>query len=359
MGQNKPIAGLILSFKRFYDFLEKDPRMAVIFVLGSLCGIGFLDYTTGEEYSFSVFYLIPVSFAAWRSGRRTGVAVSLVSAAVWIGIDFLIDHQKDGHPQISYWNSLVGCGFFLIVSVLISALNRTFKAERAASELKTRMVSFVSHEINNSLASMNLALTLLQEDNLASSPVERKRMYEVLGRVYSVIRQTSANFLNQARMQEGRFAMDIVMTDPLKIISETVALISPLTTDKALAVNISAPKSPVLVLADPDALLLLMTNLVGNAVKYTPKNGKISIRLIRERGKALFEVEDTGIGMSEDELERINTPYHRTDDGKKHAKGFGIGLNLCRELLQAHGSSLRIESKKGSGTKISFTLPVR
>lgn len=357
MLQAKPPAKTPNPLVSLYAFLEKDRRIALIFVLAAMCGVGFLDYITGEEYSFSIFYLVPISFAAWSMGRNIGISVSLAGAAVWIGIDFLIDHQKYGASRVPYWNSLVGCAFFVVVSVLISKLNSTLKKEKSVSEMKTRMISFVSHEINNSLTSMNMALALLDEENLASSPERRKAMYDVLTSVYSVIRQTSLNFLNQARMQEGKLVMYKVLSDPLKVISATADLISPLAADKGLELTISRPESPVLVLADPDALLLVITNLAGNAVKYTPRNGKIGISLSFDGEKALFEIADTGIGMSGDELEKIATPYYRTEDGKKKAKGFGIGLNLCREIIQAHGSALSIESEKGRGTKTSFTLP--
>ncbi len=357
MGQNRSSPKAVFSWRKLDAFFENSPRLSWLFVFLSLVCIGYLDYVTGEEYSFSVFYLIPIAFAAWRMGRGAGIAVSLASAAVWVGIDALLDRQEHGASQISDWNSLVGFAFFLIVSILVSKLSRTLVKEKAGSELKTRMISFVSHEINNSLTSMNMALAILQEDNLTSSPEGREKMYGILASVYSIIRQTSANFLNQARMQEGRFTMSMKMTDPQEAVSVTAGLIRPLIADKAMEFIVSGPSVPVLVLADPDALLLVITNLAGNAVKYTPKNGKVHIRLTLQGEKALFEVEDTGIGMDEEELKQVTAPYYRTDAGKKHAKGFGIGLNLCREIVQAHGSTLHIESKKGRGTKISFTLP--
>ncbi len=359
MEQETPAVKTIRALKKFYAFLEEDRRRAMVFVFAAMFCVGFMDYVTGEEYDFSIFYLLPISFAAWSMGLKTGVAVSLANAAVWVGIDFLIDHQKYGYSQVSYWNSLVGCVFFVTVSVLVWKLNKTLKREKAVSELKTRMISFVSHEINNSLASMNIALALLQEENRASSPERRKELYEILASVYSVIRQTSLNFLNQARMQEGRLVMEKRTTDPRKIISDTAELMRPLVAEKQLRLAVTGPDTPVFVLADPDALLLVITNLVGNAVKYTPKNGSISLRFVPGPAEALFEVEDTGIGMNEEELKQIQTPYYRTEAGKKKAKGFGIGLNLCREIIQAHGSSLKIESKEGAGTRIGFSLPVQ
>ena len=356
MDQNEPSRKHI-CIRKFYTFIENDHRMAMALIFVLMFCVGSMDYVTGEEYSFSIFYLMPIFLAAWIMGLRTGIVVSLANTAVWVGIDFLIDHQRYGYPRISYWNSLVGCGFFVIVSVLISKLSSILKREKAVSELKTRMISFVSHEINNSMTSMNMAIAILEEENLTSSPERREKMYEVLNSVYSVIRQTSANFLNQARMQQGRLVMDRQMTDPLKIISDTADLLRPLIADKALELAISKPGTPIRVLADPDALLLVITNLAGNAVKYTPKNGKVSIRLILGKGEALFEIHDTGIGMSENELKQIMTPYYRTEEGKKRAGGFGIGLNLCREIIHAHDSSLIIKSEKGKGTRISFTLP--
>ena len=358
MDQNRTYAKPILPLRDFYTFLADNRRISIIFILISMFCVGFLDYVTGEEYSFSIIYLLPISFAAWSMGVKTGVAISLANTAVWIGVDFVIDHQKYGYSQVSYWNSLVGCAFFVTVSVLVSHLSKTMKLQKAVSEIKTRMVSYVSHEISNSLTSMNLVLALLHEENLTSSPERRNDMYRILDGVYSIVRQTSANFLNLARMQEGKLVMDKKMTDPLKIVSDTAALIKPLIMDKALDLTISKYDTAVFVLADPDALLLTIMNLAGNAVKYTPKNGKVNIRLILENRKVLFEIEDTGIGIGEDELKQIAAPYYRSEEGKKHAKGFGIGLNLCREIIQAHGSSLKIESEKGKGTKISFTLPV-
>ena len=357
MVQDNPQAKLTLPFRKLYSFLEKERHIAVLFIIIAMCCVGFLDYLTGEEYSFSIFYLVPISFAAWSMGLRAGVIVSLANAAVWFGIDFIIDHQLHGYPRVSYWNSLVGCGFFVIVSILLSKLNTALKKEKAVSDLKTRMISFVSHEINNSLTSMKLALALLQEENPESTPERREIMYGVLLSVYSIIRQTSVNFLNQARIQEGRLVLEKKTIDPQRIISDTADLIRPLITDKGLEFSMVKPDLPAFVVADPDALLLVITNLAGNAVKYTPKPGKVTIRLIPTGEKVLFEVEDTGIGMSADDLKKIATPFFRTEDGKRKAKGFGIGLNLCREIIQAHGSTLNIESETGRGTKASFTLP--
>src|SRR3989337_1573616 len=104
--------------------------MVAGFVL--IVGVGFLDYLTGYEISFSLFYLIPISLLAWFAGRRFGVAASFVSALVWLLAEITAG-QSYSHPVIHYWNSLVRLSFFIIVNLLLTTLGKTLKREKELS----------------------------------------------------------------------------------------------------------------------------------------------------------------------------------------------------------------------------------
>jgi|SRR3989304_447569 len=104
--------------------------MVAGFVL--IVGVGFLDYLTGYEISFSLFYLIPISLLAWFAGRRFGVAASFVSALVWLLAEITAG-QSYSHPVIHYWNSLVRLSFFIIVTLLLTTLGKTLKREKELS----------------------------------------------------------------------------------------------------------------------------------------------------------------------------------------------------------------------------------
>jgi signal transduction histidine kinase len=111
--------------------------------------------------------------------------------------------------------------------------------------------------------------------------------------------------------------------------------------------------------ADREALALIMSNLVANAIKYTPEAGSVTVRMHPDQddpSQVLFSVEDTGIGICEKDREHILSGYFRTEESQRVAKGFGVGLMLVKDLLGKHGSRLEFESVPGRGSRFYFRL---
>jgi len=111
-------------------------------------------------------------------------------------------------------------------------------------------------------------------------------------------------------------------------------------------------------MADPNMLELVFRNLIGNAIKFTPQNGKVTISSIIENGTATFCIEDNGVGISEDAIPtlfRLDKTF--TTLGTEKEKGSGLGLSLCKDFIARHGGNLWLESEVGAGTKLYFTLP--
>ena len=110
-------------------------------------------------------------------------------------------------------------------------------------------------------------------------------------------------------------------------------------------------------LPSQNALVLVTTNLLGNAIKYTPDGGRVTVKLSVEPDKRLrVAIHDTGIGVAPEERERILSG-HRTEAGRKVAKGFGVGLTIVKRVLDAHRSVLEIDSAPEKGSVFSFVLP--
>ncbi len=102
----------------------------------------------------------------------------------------------------------------------------------------------------------------------------------------------------------------------------------------------------------------MILNLIGNAVRYTEKGG-ISIMILLEENHIILSVTDTGPGIAENDLKRIFDPFYQGDNLRRHEiGGSGLGLSICRQFIEMHGGRIWVESKIGSGTKFSFTLPV-
>jgi signal transduction histidine kinase len=113
--------------------------------------------------------------------------------------------------------------------------------------------------------------------------------------------------------------------------------------------------------ADPEALSVVMANLIGNAFKYTADGGVVTIRISVERtapARALVSVEDTGIGIAPEDRDRILSGDYRTGEARRVAKGYGVGLRVVSELLESQGSALGLESEAGKGSRFFFRLPL-
>ena len=110
--------------------------------------------------------------------------------------------------------------------------------------------------------------------------------------------------------------------------------------------------------ADSDRLLQITQNLLVNATKFTPEGGTITLRAKEENGSIVVEVQDTGYGIPEEEQRRLFRPYHRQTGDREHLSGLGLGLALCKNLVQLHGGRIWVRSQEGKGSTFSFSIPI-
>ena len=128
---------------------------------------------------------------------------------------------------------------------------------------------------------------------------------------------------------------------------------------KKQKVKLSVDKGLPPVQGNPDRLIQVLTNLLSNAHKYTPEGGRITITTTAEGDSLRIEVKDTGIGMTADEQKGLFTKFYRADNEEtRTVPGTGLGLWITRSIVEMHGGEIKIESRKGQGTQVSFSLPV-
>lgn len=244
------------------------------------------------------------------------------------------------------------------LAMMTEKLSAQYRSEQELGEMKAKLVSMVSHEFGNALSVLQSVSFLLKESD-GAEPAKRARFYDILeSNVRSMILATS-NLLNMGRLESGRFSINIKGTDILATMHESVKRLEPLWQRKGLEVMVDSTSSSQLVEADVDALSLVVTNLLSNAIKYTPNGGRITMGLRSVEGhpkhlRAFFE--DTGIGITEVEQKKISEAFYRADSGKASGSGFGVGLALVKEILDAHKTTLEIESRPGAGSCFSFKL---
>lgn len=339
-----------------------EPRKPAYFALGLAlaAAVWRLDLLVTAPVSLAAVYLIPIAFVAWFCGGAWAYGMAVVCAAAWLQADMAASHASD-RASLSYMNGAMRLVTFVVVAnsvSLIRRLRRINEREHELSELKSNMVSLVSHEFGNFLTTFNMALTLLKDSEAAGPSAQRQQCYATLDRVYEHLSAAVANFLNLNRLESGHFAPRLRQIPLRTVVHATISQLGPLIESKKVELRLDFPNETVPVKADPDALSVVMSNLIGNAFKYTPAGGVVTVRIALEPGSAHLSVSDTGIGIPKADQALIASGFYRAEGGRQVAKGFGVGLKVARELLESQGARLEIRSEPGRGSEFSFRLPL-
>lgn len=243
-----------------------------------------------------------------------------------------------------------------------------FQELQRANQAKSEFVSFVAHDLKNPMTSMKGYTDLLLKGVVG--PVNEQQTGFLSTILNNVTRmETLVSDLNDLTKQEtGNMRLDIAPVDFREVIDETVQAQQRQIDEKEQELDIRVPFDLPAVLGDQTRLIQIMTNFVSNANKYTPPGGRITITAEAARNTwdphgppqvIHCAVQDTGIGMSEDDLSQLFVPYFRSDNPKtREQPGTGLGLTITRGLIEQHGGQVWVESALEAGTTFHFTLPV-
>jgi signal transduction histidine kinase len=164
------------------------------------------------------------------------------------------------------------------------------------------------------------------------------------------------NLLDLAKLEVGRaLPIEAEPVDVADLIRQALLLLEPLVTARRLTLHAEGLTAPLLALCDGDRIQQVLSNLVGNAIKFTREGGDIRVALGRMAHEVVVSVNDTGTGIADDQLPHIFTPYWQADALTK--RGAGLGLSIAKAIVDAHGGRIWVESAAGEGSTFSFTLP--
>ncbi|WP_349361909.1 ATP-binding protein [Paenibacillus sp. RC343] len=231
------------------------------------------------------------------------------------------------------------------------------KQLQKADKIKDQFLANTSHELRTPLHGiMNIAYNVVTKEKtrLAKSSLEDMQLLITISRRMS---QLLGDLLDVVRLQERRI---VLQREPLSIQSiapGVVAMLQFMKESKPIELHMEIPESLPLVLADEKRLVQILYNLLHNALKYT-EEGSISVSAeIRDR-QAVIHIADTGPGMDEATQSRIFLPYEQGSDGISGEQGIGLGLSICKQLVELHNGDLTVRSKLGKGSVFSFNLPL-
>jgi signal transduction histidine kinase len=251
---------------------------------------------------------------------------------------------------------------FVVVGPLITValherwLHRALERLREFDRMKDEFIAVISHELRTPLTSVyGAALTLQKRD---VDPDMQNALLEIVSDEAGRLARLLDDALSASRLHADRETFTLAPIDGAEV-ARSVVEAAHSRLPEGLSLKLVSANGVPLVVADPDKLRQVLVNLTENAIKYSPDGGLIEVAVDRAGPAVRFSVRDEGIGIAEEEQTRIFERFHRLDPNMtRGVGGTGLGLYICRELVQRMGGRIWVTSREGSGSTFAFDLPV-
>ena len=233
--------------------------------------------------------------------------------------------------------------------------SRLFDAVRGSLRAQEEMVGVVSHDLRNPVAAIKmLSRALLKGQDGAS--LERDQNLTLIAEAADQMDTLIRDLLDVNSLDAGKLRIAKEPIEPSALLKEALRTLQPLVSEKEIALDIQIGAGLPRVLADTERIHQVLSNLVGNAIKFTPKGGKIVIAARNDEDSVTVSVTDSGSGIREEHLPKVFDRYFQST--RTNRQGAGLGLAIAKGIVEGHGGRIWIESKAGEGTIAQFTLPV-
>jgi signal transduction histidine kinase len=226
---------------------------------------------------------------------------------------------------------------------------------RESEQHKRDLISMVSHELRTPLASVLGFTTLLLERDFA--PDEQRRYLEIVDTQARRLAALAGDFLDVQLLEGGTMRLDRAPVDLIELTNEQTRLFFSHLDTHQLVVEL--PDEPVVIDGDRDRLAQVIGNLLSNAIKYSPAGGVVRVHVELEGDRAVLMVNDQGMGIDEEDKERVFEKFFRSSEASARISGTGLGLAVAREIVETHGGEIRVQSEPGSGSTFWIELPLR
>jgi len=241
-------------------------------------------------------------------------------------------------------------------------LNEANARLRELAEMREEFLALTTHDLRSPLTVISGVISFFTSGRLGELSPEQKNMVRMMERNTQNLIELVNDLLDAAKLESGTLQLELADVDLRALVGEICESMAQLAREKGLTLTTEAAQDdlPRVVRADRAKLRRIIVNLLSNALKFTPRGGRVSVR-VEPAGDNLarISVADTGVGIAKDDLPVLFDKYeqarHRATRGEK---GTGLGLYITRQLVELHGGAIRVESEVGKGSTFSFTLPI-
>jgi len=339
-----------------------DEQRIIFFNEGAERIFGYSASEVGGKY---LAMLLPERFRSTHRGHVEGFGAAHGRARVMGERQEISGLRKSGEefPAEASIQRMEIDGHQIFAAVLrdVSARYRAEEALHQAIRARDDMMGIVSHDLRNPVSAVKmLAGSILAEAGERGLPSDVTERVEIMRQAAVQIDALIQDLLDVTRLEAGRLTVSAHDVEPRPLVEAALYALHALTESGGVRLVATYEEPLPLVHADPERVTQLLSNLVGNALKFTPAGGRVDVRVQPQAdgGGVMVSVVDTGAGIPADHLPHVFDRFYQVPGSRAGSRhGAGLGLPISRGIVEAHGGTISIESAPGHGTTVRFTLP--
>jgi signal transduction histidine kinase len=321
------------------------------------------DMTKDSGLNFKIIDESDQNITAGKEKLISGESLALTFRTLPLPWKLLVSHPEIKALEKSARREIFFYGFLLAVIIVLMLFGavmiaRDISRESETNRLKTEFVNNISHELKTPLTLIRLyGETLQRKENLTDQ--EKKESYEIITKESERLSHLINNVLDFSRIEMGRKEFNFTTGYLQDVIRDTLESYSYHLEKKGFAIHSDISGDLPEMNFDGEAIASVLINLVSNAMKFSPKEKEVTVKLFRDNGNAVLQVADKGIGISQKEIPKIFQRFYQAENKiTSEARGSGLGLTLVKHIVEAHGGTIEVESEVGKGSRFVVRIPL-
>lgn len=232
--------------------------------------------------------------------------------------------------------------------------------QKELEEMKSQFISNITHELRTPIVAMRQAITLLLNESAGSINSTQLKFLGIVSRNLMQLSQIVEDFLDMEKIERGKMKIHLVPGRLDRVANDTCDTLDAWARSKEITIARDIQQDLPTMMFDPDKITQVLNNLMSNAIKFTPKGGKITVTASQwlDGQTAQVAVSDTGCGITKDNIPKLFKRFAQFGD-QQGISGTGLGLCIAKDFVERHGGKIFVESEEGKGSKFYFTLPIK
>ncbi|WP_421077895.1 cache domain-containing protein [Methanothermococcus sp. Ax23] len=236
-------------------------------------------------------------------------------------------------------------------------LEKSYNELKELDKLKSDIVAIVSHELRTPLTSIKGYVELVLDGTMGAITETQRKCLEIANENIDRLKRLIDNMLDLSKIERGELEMQMEKINLKELVEDVVDTLKPLADEKNIKIIYKI--NDMVLNGDKDRITQVLTNLIENAIKFSPINEKVEIQVLKEGNSIHMKVIDNGPGIPKRDLDRIFDRFYQVDSPAKRIKGgSGLGLAVCKSIIEAHGGTIWVESNLGNGSIFHIIIPI-